>query len=295
MPIVVERKGGDRPHPFTICIVANPALPHSLAAAAPVTRDSIMDLPSLFHSAVEYIEANVFGTLPKQVEPGLGDPRIAPYVRLVSVFEDAEPTDANRLIDFAEGFTVSPREETLLPFVASRHIDADVIYVVTGDETFARASAIPSVDDPEQGGEVYTLDGVEHRHCYFARRPGMVAIQAEARDHVALHEFQHAIGTLDVACLLDDISNRGALAVNRRLGHLTQHFCNYNGTDYRSDPNRAPAGYPAGWGAFHCERFNTNELAIMDDFSRFGTPIAAENDKITRAFVTDRMVAKVAR
>ncbi|MGH7174555.1 MAG: hypothetical protein ACRELF_17750 [Gemmataceae bacterium] len=86
----VLRKGTKKPNPFTIVLVANPALEtpwkSGTFAADPMTANQ-----AAFDACTQYILDALFGTLPNQREALLADPTITANVRVVSLFVPGLP------------------------------------------------------------------------------------------------------------------------------------------------------------------------------------------------------------
>src|ERR1700690_2665605 len=74
-----------KPNPFTICIVANPAMETPIDSGV-FAADPIMSDQARFDEAAAYILNSVFGLLPNQAEQFVSDPAVAGKIRVVSLF-----------------------------------------------------------------------------------------------------------------------------------------------------------------------------------------------------------------
>jgi len=297
-PTISILRPGDtsKADPFTICIVANPALeaPRQTGQFMP---DPISTDQPAFDRAVDYIQSCLFGLLPGQIEAPLADPAIEPKVRLVSIFAPGlTAEDKNALVanDSVSNQLIA-RRTVFSPFLARFGFHADVAYAVSNSATHNRATAWFTSDDDARGGVSFTLDGVQLVHRFFNLIPGTVAIPATAKSLTALHEFQHAISSYSNGSIVDLYvdSNPG---VNCKRGRpIPPDFGDYDGTGFGSDPTRDGLGYEPGWLSYHCALINSGLPAVMDNYFRGSTPEACQNDEITRRFIIDRLNAKLSR
>jgi hypothetical protein len=300
-PTIQILRAGDtsKPDPFTICIVANPALEAPTGSGQFIVDPIIGDLGA-FNACADYINLSLFGGLPNQREQALGDPSIAPFVRVVSIFETGlSAVDDNSLVGQDDNtFILNPRRITFRPFLQARNLNVDVAYAVSKSDTNTRASAWFTTDDDSRGGVTFTLDGQSLTHRYYNLIPGTIGIHTTATSVTALHEFHHAISSYSNGRILDLYVDSGA-ALNCKVGRpIPPDFAAYNGAAVTSDPNRDGLGYPDEWQSYHCELNNPNLPALMDDYwaaSPNNDPNSCENDHITRQFVMDRLRAKIRR
>lgn len=295
---VTTRRPGDatKAFPFTVCIIANPALeaPHQTGQ---FIRDPIMGLPQAFAAAADYIESSIFGALPGQRELLLGDPAIAPHVRVLEIFPHGAPvTAANALVaqDALSTMLIARRTE-IAAFLAAAGLQTDVVYAVSASTSHTRASAWYTSDDDTRPGVPFVLDGAALTHRFHPRVPGTIALPVASTGPTAAHEFLHAVSSYTNG-MITDLYVNGTPALNCKVGRpIPVTFATYDGTTFRSDPTRDHLGYPASWHSFHCELINSAMPAVMDNYWLSPAPIACENDQITRQFVFDRVRAKISR
>lgn len=299
-PVVRVIRPGDatKPNPFTICVVANPALEVAWHGDEFIIDPIIAD-QSGFDAAVAYVEEVLFGMLPGQAERFLGDPLLEPRVPMISVFAPGLlPEDANSLVaqDSVSDLLVA-RRTAFKPFLARYGQSADVVYAISASETHARASAWPTSDDDAGPGTAFTLDGVTLYHRHNCLIPGTIAQHVSSTSLTALHEFGHALSSYSNGQIVD-LYVDGALAVNNKRGRpIPECFAEYNGTDLAADPLRDGLGYKPGWQSYHCALHDTRFPAVMDDYWRApgGVPERCGHDQITRSFLLDRVRAKQGR
>src|SRR5438445_3891970 len=86
----VLRAGAKKMNPFTIVIVANPALETPWNSGTFVV-DPVTSNQSAFDACAQYILDALFGKLPNQREALLADPTIDPHVRVISLFVPGLP------------------------------------------------------------------------------------------------------------------------------------------------------------------------------------------------------------
>src|SRR5712692_7167000 len=142
IPVVNTIRTGDttKGDPFTICIIANPAL-EAPWQSGQFVGDPIGGNQAAFDSSAQYINQVLFGNLPNQSEQFLGDPQIEPKVRLVSLFVPGLPAqDANSLVaQDSDSDLLIARRNGFRPFMQRYGLDADVAYAVTASRTHTRA------------------------------------------------------------------------------------------------------------------------------------------------------------
>lgn len=298
--IVVMREGDTgKPDPFTVVIVANPVLEQSkglgVFAADPITSDR-----AAFNACARHINASLFGALPGQAEKFLGEPDIAPKVRVVALFVTGLPAgDSNSLVandNVSE--IVEARRSLFRPFLAGHGLQADVAFAVTKSATHTRASAWPATDDDTGPGVGFTLDGVALSHRHRNLIPGTSAIHATTRSLTALHEFGHALGSFSNGLVVDLYVDNGQTGVNNRRGRpIPPAFATYDGVTAASDLARDGLGYPATWQSYHCELLDAARPAVMDNYhlASGGGAVKCRHDRITRQFLLDRVRAKINR
>jgi hypothetical protein len=283
---------------FTICIIANPALEAPWNSGAFIT-DPITGDQAAFDACVQYIDTSLFGGLPNQSEQAFADPSISQRVRVVSLFVPGLPAqDSNSLVgqDDVSNLLIA-RRSAFSAFLAQFGLGADVAYAVSKSASHTRASAWFTSDDTSRSGVNFTLDGVARVHCYYNLTPGTVALHCTAYSLTALHEFGHALSSYENGMVVDLYvdSNPG---LNCKRGRpIAASFGTYNQSVLLSDMTRDRLGYPSGWQSYHCELNAPSLPAVMDDYwlAPDGVPEHCEHDAITRRFLLDRILAKLAR
>jgi len=293
----IMRAGAAKPNPFTICIVANPVIEAPWNAGT-VAKDPLIGQLAAFQAAAAYIDSALFGLLPGQQENLLADPALMPFIRVVSLYDDAVPIALQNALVAQDGGSniLVARRTAFSPFLAQYAINADVAYAVSASVTHTRASAWFTTDDDTQGGVPFTIDGNQFFHRFYNTIPGTVAIHVTANSLTALHEFGHAISSYSNGKILDLYVDSPA-ALNNNVGRpIPASFCRYQGTVFSTDPVRNGLGYPGSWLSYHCELIDPACPAVMDNYWLCGKgPIACSHDAVTKAFIRDRVVAKINR
>lgn len=265
--VIKAIQAGDtsKPDPFTICIVANPAL-ESPWNGGTFIADTMPTSPAAFDTAVQFIVDCLFGHLPRQSEKLLDDPAIGPQVRILSVLEAGLPaTDANSLAgeDGVSNLLV-PRRTKFAPFLESRGISVvDIAYAISASPTHDRASAFGTTDDDSRQGVPFTLDGAALNHRHFNLIPGAIALHATSRSLTPLHEFGHALSSYTNGFITDLYVDSPAAANCKRGRPIPASFGSYNTTVFSSDMVRDGLGYPPGWLSYHCELLQPALPALM--------------------------------
>jgi len=291
-PVVVIREGDtSKFNPFTIAIIANPLLENPTGSGNFI-EDPIMGDRAAFDACVAYIVECLFGNLPGQLENFLANSLIEPKIRIVALFlRRWESIATNSLVgQMAASNILEPRAEAYLPFLKLQFgIDADVAYAVSKSATHNRASAFGMTDDDDRPGTNFILDGVTLSHRFFTSLPGTIAIHADKRGLTALHEFGHAVSSYTNGFITDLYVDSGP-ALNVKVGRpIPTNFANYNGTIMAADQTRDGLGYPAGWQSYHCGLLSALP-AVMDSYRP-----GSQHDRITRQFLTERLLAKISR
>lgn len=301
--ITAMRPGASKPDPFTICIVSNPVL--ALANGA-LGHDPINTNQTAFDDCADYIHRSLFGAVPGQSEQLLAaDPAIAADTRVLAVFLPwavGTPLAANCLVaEYAFGSILDPRQYSVRPLLSGLGIDpVDIVFVVSASATHTRAATYQTSDDSTRPGDPFTMDGRHLVHQHFCQLPGTVAIHESTRSLTALHEFGHAIGSVQNGEILDlYVDSPAATNVRLRPGGagspIPGRFGSYAGTTYASDPTRDSLGYDPSWRSFHCELIAAGFPAAMDNYKAAASPLDCEHDRITRGFILDRVRAKIGR
>jgi len=293
----VMRVGATKPNPFTICIVANPALEAPWKSGI-VIPDPIMGQLAAFQAAATYIDSALFGLLPGQKEVLLADPAILPFIRVLSLYDDGlSPALANALVgQDSSSFLLVARRNVFVAFLSRYEIQADVVYAVSASVSHTRASAWCTTDDDAGDGIPFMVDFGQLFHRFNCTIPGTVGIHATACSLTALHEFGHAVSSYSNGSIVDLYVDSNP-ALNNKLGRpIPAGFATYNATPFASDGARDGIGYPSDWRSYHCELVDSSRPAVMDDYYQSTTgPEACLHDQITKRFIRDRLLAKINR
>lgn len=294
----VLRKGAKKSNPFTIVIVANPALEAPWKSGTFVV-DPITSDQAAFNVCAQYILDALFGTLPNQREKLLDDPTIAPNVRVVSLFVPGlPPQDPNALVaqDDVSNLLIA-RRSVFIPFLAQYALRADVAYAVSASASHDRASAWFTSDDDASPGCPFALDGVILYHRHDNLIPGTVAIHRNSKSLTALHEFGHALSSYTNGSVVDLYVDSSAGLNNKRGRPIPATFATYSGIALATDVARDGLGYPAGWQSYHCELTDPAVPAVMDNYWQApgGIPEHCLHDRVTRQFLRERLLVKICR
>jgi hypothetical protein len=294
----VLRKGASKPDPFTVVIVANPALEAPWRSGAFV-RDTVTSNQPAFNACAHYIRDALFGTLPNQREALLADPTIAPHVRIVTLFAPELPAqDSNALVaqDGVSNLLVA-RRSVFVPFLNRYGLRADVAYAVSASDSHDRASTWYTSDDDSRQGCPFAVDGVTLYHRHYNLIPGAVAIHANSKSLTALHEFGHALSSYTNGSIVDLYVDGGVGLNNKRGRPIPATFATYSGIALPVDHARDGLGYPIGWQSYHCELIDPTVPAVMDNYwaAPNGVPEHCLHDRVTRQFLRERLLVKICR
>jgi hypothetical protein len=298
-PTIVRPGDATKPDPFTVLVVANPVLEMPFNSGN-FGVDPIMANAAGFADCVVYVEQSLFATLPGQAEPMLSHPTVAPAVRLLSLFHAGLPPEPRFSFvaedDQSDDLLVA-RRTAIRDFLLDEGIAADIVYGISGSLTHTRATAWFTSDDDTSPGVPFTIDGVlmHHRHRYLI--PGTIGMHFSASAMTAAHEFQHAISSYSNGSIVDLYVDSPPGINNKRGRPIPALFAQHNAMSLDSDPNRGTLQYPPEWASYHCEMHDPEHPALMDNYylAAGGVPEVCQNDKITRRFVFDRIVAKAGR
>lgn len=287
-----------RPDPFTICIIANPALEEAYGMRRfvidPITTD-----PGGFDNAAAYVDQVLFGELAGQAERFLGEPYIAPRVRVISAFPtDVQVEGRNSLVSQLDWDVLWPRRDEIRSLLSRYGLAADIVFAVSASSTHTRATAMPTTDDDARPGVPFTLNGQTMYHRFYAKTPGTIALHVTAHSLTALHECGHALGSYGNGQIVDLYLDGYDDGVNNLHGRpIPVYFSEYDGTVYMSDPDRDSLGYPPDWTSYHCALNDPRYPAVMDNYweAPGGDPLRCQHDQITRRFLLDRVRAKLER
>lgn len=299
-PNIIRTGTPGKMDPFTILVIANPALEAPWNSGTFVADSmATQALRSNFDACVSYIEESLFTGLPGQAEVILGDPAISPHIRLLTLFSMGLPAEGRYAFVAQDGASnlLVARRNAIRDFLINQNVIADVVYAISASASHTRASAWFTTDDDTGPGVAFTLDGamLHHRHHYSI--PGTIAMHHTADSLTAPHEFQHAVSSYSNGQVVD-LYVDSAPGVNNKNGRpIPLNFGTMNGTGFLSDATRGPIGYPLTWISCHCELHDSSNPAIMDNYYKAPSrvPEICQNDKITRDFLRDRLLAKIAR
>ncbi len=285
-------------NPFTIFIIANPALETPWNSGA-FDIDPIMGNQPAFDACANYIVTSLFGGLPGQMERLLSEPTIAPRVRVVSLFMPGLPaTDQNSLAaqDGVSNMLIA-RRNVFNPFLTRGGFFADVAYAVSMSPTHTRASAWYTTDDDTRPGVPFNLDGAMFFHRHYCLIPGTIALPANSKSMTAVHEFGHALSSYSNGALIDLYVDSPPALNNKRGRPIPANFATYSGVLIPSDPMRDSLGYPGSWQSYHPGLISPQFPALMDNYwmAPDHVPEHCQHDKITRQFLMDRLHAKISR
>ena len=73
------------------------------------------------------------------------------------------------------------------------------------------------------------------------------------------------------------------------------NFANYNGSNFASDAGRDALGYPATWMSYHPELLDNTRPNLMDNYKLAANPQQCRLDRLTYAWLSDRLGAKLRR
>ena len=298
-PLITVLQPGDttKPNPYTIAIVANPALETASGSGAFVPDPILGNLPG-FDAAAQYVFDVLFGRLPAQAERLLADPSFGPHIRVVKVFDSGRPpTDPNALVTQFAPNIAEPRRDQFKPFLAAYQITADVAYAVTASPTHDRASAWFTTDDTSRGGIPFNVDGTAFTHWYFCTIPGTVALPVSSNSMTALHEFGHAGSSFSDGMVIDQYVDNTVGLNNKRGRPIPATFGTLDGAPFNTDPTRDGLGYPPSWQSYHPELMDPAMPSLMDNYwlAPGGVPEKCRWDGLTRQYFFDRLTAKLSR
>lgn len=304
----IHWQNGDatKSNPFFILVLNNIALERPIGSGNFVDDFSSGDVASrkAFTDCAEYIFKNILGKMPNQKEGLLSDSPFVSKIRLWSIYVYGLVANAATSLvgeDGTPGSTIiGPRRSEVPVMLKYIGLDPDIVFLVTRSSTHDRASAYGTTDDDSRGGIQAHYDGRIIYHRYFHTIPGMAAIHAQTNEAnnamTAAHEFGHAFSSYTNG-FITDLYVDGTAEFNRKVGRpIPPNFATYNATVFRSDPTRDSLGYPANWQSYHSELVDSTRPALMDNFwYANGGPMNALHDRLTKAYILDRVTAKVSR
>ncbi|MBV9925254.1 MAG: hypothetical protein JOZ96_09590 [Acidobacteria bacterium] len=314
--------GEDKPHPYTIAIVANPLIASHPQGVAAFRPDPILTAAPRFRRAVTRCLKGLFAGAEDALvaEDVLRRDNIDARMRLVTVFRTPLPggpstplREANSLIEQApDNARAGLRLEQLAGFLAkfptgAGETKADVVIVLNNSETLNGSFSIPTQDDAERGGESYSFDDKERKHCHFASAPGCSSLHIRNVDldsPTVIHEFCHAASELNNGWIMDTSINMQPgtrFAVNQKhradaKDAVPPDFATYNGTTFRSNPVRFDGTpYPTHWTAYHPEPLDGRQRSLMDDWQGKPDRLRCRLDRLTYTWLRDRLNVKLSR
>lgn len=311
-PQINVLRNGDtgKENPYTIVIINNPFISSDVG----FERDPINDDRGKFDRSVNYIYANLFGRMPGQVENFLEDKTIADKIRVISIWVNVPPGEANCFIQINGQFEA--RQTAITNFFDDLNkkfpginVRPDVVFSVTGWEHIYKATAFAAREEDCQKGVGFWFDKIQYKHCLTSSQPGAVAINADDDSMTALHEFGHAASSYQNG-YVDDLSYKGfscgdCFTINKkrkRWFDRPKEFAVYylDGTD----PNDLKNHYAQDKSDSRTETGilapikNAPDFpAVMDNYNKAneGRAEKCQHDKLTRQFLLDRIYAKTTR
>jgi hypothetical protein len=288
--------GAPKNSPYTIAFIACPAIRTS---AGTLGADPVTSNRSSFHSAVSFTVDNLL----RSTEDVLRKDGLERNIQFVSLFDDTRAvTDSIALVQEDTTNIISPRRDLFNSFTGAYWVSADVSFALSGSATHTRSSAWFTTDDTSKPTVAFTYDGIARTHGRFASIPGTVALSTTAGGLTALHEFGHASSDFNDG-MIDDLyvdGVRSGLEINKKArtnstDPIPANFANYNSTSYNSDQTRDGLGYPTNWTSYDCELLDSSRPNMMDNFWLADNPRRCRLDKITYAWLSDRLTAKASR
>ena len=299
---IVRWQDGDttKPDPLFILVMNNIALERPLGSnnfAADMSTGSKAQ-KKLFTKTAEYIKKNLFGELPGQAEKLLADSPHRQKIKFWSMYiSGMAPGASTSLVaedDVPSSNYVLPRRDTVVAMLASIGMNPDIVFLVTKSPQYYLAHAWGTTDDDSRGGIATTYGGVTINHRFYHTIPGTVALNVVNDQMTAAHEFGHAFSSYTNG-FVTDLYRDGDAKFNRKVGRpIPNTFAEYGGTSYLSDKQRNSLGYnPDCPATYHPELADPAQPALMDNYHE--GVMLSRHDKITKAYVLDRVAAKVSR
>ncbi|MDZ7265164.1 MAG: hypothetical protein ONB16_11295 [candidate division KSB1 bacterium] len=307
-------------NPYTIAIVANPKI---LKADGQTEDDPILTNRTLFMRTVTRILRSFVNN------ELLALPEILNQMRFVIIFDNnsnSAETIPALCVELPASDILCPLQDVAktLAYVKSKvdGIDIiDVIFVISASESLIRSSARFTEDDTKRKGRRfdYTFSTTQKKpnqrtHYFYPKLPGVVALSAwDDRLKTAVHEFAHAMSSLEGGAIVDEYLDRYNEAVEEVLKNNilnkkyrqrwqdpvpdvfgTYKLYNQSGTavitqiDYPSDRYRCDKR--ENWLSYVPERNDSRQSCIMD-VAYYGY----EFDRLIFDFMYDRLLAKFSR
>jgi hypothetical protein len=289
--------GAPKDSPYTIAFIACPGI--RTDAVGTLAVDPVISNRASFHAEVSFAIDNLLGS----AEDVLRQNGLDRNIQFVTIFDASLlVADGNSLVQQDTTNIISPRREVFNAFMGGYGVVADVAMALCGSVTHTRSSAWFTTDNPARGSVSFTYDTGSFVHGRFADTPGTVALSTTAGGLTALHEFGHASSDFNDG-MIDDLyydGLRDGLEINKKARGLSTDaipatFASYNSTAYASDQTRDGIGYPVTWTSYDCELIDPTRPNMMDNFWLADDPRRCRLDKLTHAWLTDRLHAKVFR
>jgi hypothetical protein len=299
---IIRWKDGDttKANPFFILVINNIALERPLGS-----KNFVADMSTgsktekrLFTKTAEYIKKNIFGEMPGQAEKLLADSPHSPKIKFWSMYvSDVAPNGDTSLVgedSHPLSRYVLPRQDAVVAMLAGVGMNPDIVFLVTKSSTHNLAHARGTTDDDSRGGIATTYDGAPITHRFYHKIPGMVALHTDNNKMTAAHEFGHAFSSYTNG-FITDLYRDGEPQFNRKVGRpIPDSFAEYHGINYLTDKQRNSLGYdPECPTSYHPELADPTQPALMDYYHKGG--MLSRHDRITKAYIMDRIVAKVSR
>lgn len=282
----VIHAGPPSDHPYTIALVASPAILQFDGALRP---DTIASDPVLFRDMVAMCLRQLF-TLEEGLLRHEGVDR---RMRIVAVRDPASDVSGQTAL-VEELDKLVPRLDQIMSYLSGFGVRADIGIALSS--TYRSASAILTLDDNTSPGEPYVLDTFTSVHYELAAAPGVMAVSRSSLgqdDATVLHEFGHAASPWGFAeCVdlyVDDTGHYYPINKHFRANaddSIPATFSTMDDVTWFSDLN---FDYPADWTSYHPKRRSAVPNIMYSD--------GKDNlfDWITYAFLANRLRAKTNR
>lgn len=298
-PVRVLYSGQPKDRPYTIVFVANPGIQTEAGA---FIADLVLTNRTSYHNVVGYCLRNLLTVTEDLVRQGRWDRQM----RFVSIFDATlAANDANSLAHELSPNLMETRRTKLNAFLSLFTEVADMVFVIHGSTTHDRATAWMTTDDSSKPTTAFTYDGVARTHGHFPSIPGSAALPLNMIQTglTPLHEFGHAASDFNNGKVTDlYVDGIGGFLINKKArarsaDAIPANFATYNGTTFTSDQNRDGLGYPSNWTSFHPELIDAAHPNLMDNYwqAAGGNPQVCRLDRLTQAWFTNRLRAKITR
>ena len=143
-PTVIRAGTPGKVDPFTILVIANPALEAPWNSGTFVADSMATQAQrSNFDACVSYVEQSLFTGLPGQAEVILGDLAISPHIRVLSLLITGLPAESRYAFVAQDGVSnlLDARRNAIRDFLIEQNLIADVVYAISASASHQRASA----------------------------------------------------------------------------------------------------------------------------------------------------------